>query len=483
MAASQTTRFGVFTWPLDSDEFTRTQMHTSHLNIEARGGGFYYGSSNPTPAAQYERSLFYNTSNQQLFFFNGTDSSGSWVSLNDFIDSSRNINIGNGTATTINKVAITAPATGATLTIANGKTATISNTLTFTGTDSSSVAFGTGGTVAYTANKLSAFAATTSTELRGVISDETGTGSLVFATSPTLTTPNIGAATAVSVNKLSITAPANSSTLTIADGKTLTANNTLTFSGTDASSIAFGTGGTVAYVANKLNVFAATTSSELASIISDETGTGSLVFATSPTLVTPTLGVATATSINKLAITAPSTSATLTIANGSTLATSGAFSITLTSTAATNVTLPTSGTLATIANTETFTNKSLSDSTSHIINVTDTSKRVRFDVSGVSAATTRVLTIPNISGTIITSADTGTVGNTMISAVDYTKVTGLQTWSDGRYYTETEINNAYVYQWGNRPTGAGGALANARQIYVQADAPTTAQDGDLWFDL
>lgn len=45
-----------------------------------------------------------------------------------------------------NKVTITAPATGATLTIADNKTLTVSNTLTFTGTDSSSVAFGAGGT-------------------------------------------------------------------------------------------------------------------------------------------------------------------------------------------------------------------------------------------------------------------------------------------------------------------------------------------------
>lgn len=53
------------------------------------------------------------------------------------------------TTGTINKVTITAPATGSTLTVADGKTLTASNTLTFTGTDSSSVAFGTGGTVAY----------------------------------------------------------------------------------------------------------------------------------------------------------------------------------------------------------------------------------------------------------------------------------------------------------------------------------------------
>ena len=129
-----------------------------------------------------------------------------------------------------------------------------------------------------------------SANLISAVTNETGTGSLVFATSPTLVTPTIGAATATSVNKVAITAPATGSTLTVADGKTLTASNTLTFTGTDASSVAFGTGGTVAYTANKLSEFAATTSSELLGVISDETGSGSLVFATSPTLVTPALG-------------------------------------------------------------------------------------------------------------------------------------------------------------------------------------------------
>lgn len=54
----------------------------------------------------------------------------------------------------INKVAFTQPATGSTLTIADGKTATINNTLTFSGTDSSSVAFGAGGTVLYNGGAL-----------------------------------------------------------------------------------------------------------------------------------------------------------------------------------------------------------------------------------------------------------------------------------------------------------------------------------------
>ena len=49
-------------------------------------------------------------------------------------------------------------------------------------------------------------------------------------------------------------------------------------------------GSAAATVSNKLSAFAATTSSELAGVISNETGSGALVFATSPTLVTPALG-------------------------------------------------------------------------------------------------------------------------------------------------------------------------------------------------
>lgn len=50
------------------------------------------------------------------------------------------------------------------------------------------------------------------------------------------------------------------------------------------------TGGGDALVANPLSQFAATTSAQLAGVLSDETGTGAAVFANSPTLVTPALG-------------------------------------------------------------------------------------------------------------------------------------------------------------------------------------------------
>lgn len=83
--------------------------------------------------------------------------------------------------------------------IAAGKTLNVSNTLTLSGTDASSVAFGAGGTVAYTGATLAQFAATTSAQLAGVVSDETGSGALVFGTSPTLTTPNLGTPSAVTL--------------------------------------------------------------------------------------------------------------------------------------------------------------------------------------------------------------------------------------------------------------------------------------------
>ena len=88
------------------------------------------------------------------------------------------------------------------------------------------------------------------------VAAQTGTGStFVMNTSPTLVTPVLGVATATSINGTSIPST-----------KTLVVTT------------------------DKLSALAATTSAELAGVISDETGSGALVFATSPTLVTPNLG-------------------------------------------------------------------------------------------------------------------------------------------------------------------------------------------------
>jgi hypothetical protein len=75
----------------------------------------------------------------------------------------------------------------------------------------------------------------------------------------------------------------------------------------------------IATTAGNISQFAATTSAQLAGVISDETGTGSLVFASTPTLVTPVIGAATGTSLSVTgAITVNSGSAVTAIVNGGT---------------------------------------------------------------------------------------------------------------------------------------------------------------------
>lgn len=87
------------------------------------------------------------------------------------------------------------------------------------------------------ANVATFLATPSSANLAAAVTGETGSGALVFATSPTLVTPVLGVATATSINKMAITAPATSSTLAVADGKTFTASNTITLSATDGVSM------------------------------------------------------------------------------------------------------------------------------------------------------------------------------------------------------------------------------------------------------
>ena len=68
--------------------------------------------------------------------------------------------------------------------------------------------------------------------------------------------------------------------------------------GSTSGGVALGGGGGDALTSNPLSQFASTTSSQLAGVISDEIGSGALVFNNSPNLITPTIGVASATSLS-----------------------------------------------------------------------------------------------------------------------------------------------------------------------------------------
>jgi hypothetical protein len=125
----------------------------------------------------------------------------------------RNLAI-DGTANIDSLVADTADIDGGTIdaTAIGGSTAA-AGAFTTLGSSSTTTLNGTtipaSKTLVVTTDKLSALAATTSAELAGVISDETGTGALVFANSPTLVTPALGTPASGVVTNLTGTASIN----------------------------------------------------------------------------------------------------------------------------------------------------------------------------------------------------------------------------------------------------------------------------------
>lgn len=285
------------------------------VNIDLGGNQLLNALAHPqsgSPTAYGKGQLWFDTTNNQLNVYNGT----TFVPLTTGGTSVTSLNGYTGGVTlygTASQVTVTNTGTGS-ITFSLPSTVSLTTACAtnfygaFNGTATNSTQlnnqnasyyapiaspnFTTGASVAGNriitiADKFTAAsAAVSSSELAGIISDETGTGLLVFNNAPTFTgTVNLGTS--------------------VASGSVTTAFNSASLGGQPFSYFApitnpnFTTGASVGgnkitTVADKFTAHtAAVSSSELAGVISDETGTGALVFNNSPSFVTPNIGVAT----------------------------------------------------------------------------------------------------------------------------------------------------------------------------------------------
>ena len=135
-----------------------------------------------------------------------------------------------------------------------------------------------------------------SSNLRAAVTDETGTGSLVFATSPVLVTPNLGTPSVL------VATNATGTAVGLTAGSAIT-NANLT--------------GAVTSVGNATSL-GSFTSAQLRTALTDETGAGSAVFATSPTITAPILNQINDTNNAQILGLSPTTSAVdyLVVKNG-----------------------------------------------------------------------------------------------------------------------------------------------------------------------
>ena len=118
----------------------------------------------------------------------------------------------------------------------------------------------------------------------------------------------------------------------------------------------------------------------------------------------------------------------------------------------------------TTSGTETLTNKTLTDSSTYFQDESDNSKKLQFQLSGISTATTRTLTIPNVNGTIVTTGDSGTVTSTMINRTNLDA--DLLDGQHGSYYSPLSYTQSSFDKSNTATNLAQGAYDTANTDYT-----------------
>lgn len=222
----------------------------------------------------------------------------------------------------------------------------------------------------------------------------------------------------------------------------------------------------------------ATGKSTVAPAVGDITGLGTGIAAAlaintgtagAPALFSGALGTATATSINKVAITAPATSATLTLVDGTTLTGPAA-----------------SGTAMTLGNAETVTGAKTFGSAGAVGKLKIAGTTSGSTILDATAAASGTLTLPAATDTLVGKATTDTLTNKTLDSAgtgNVLKVSGV-TVSAGQFPGTTTNDNATagnIGEYSSSSVVSGSAISLTTNTPVNlASLSLTAGDWDVW---
>lgn len=497
MTASQTTRFELWKWESSNDEFTRIQMTDSHEQLEEFAAKFMTGEGAPTTTTDATTKAFYWDTTNGLLYFRGTTSGGSahsWTQVSHSYDVATQItgnataSAGTGvalarashvhsvnTATAVDIGAVSSQGSGASLALANHVHAIPAGHITnaMIAADAAIASSKIAGSVGSSDKWNTARTITLSGDVTGSVSID-GSSNVTISTTVVneshlhdaqyqaldsdltalagLTTTGFIVRTATGAAATRLLSVSGSG-LTISNGTGVSGDTTITIASASANTAShlvlrdasgnFSAGTITASLSGNASTASQWQTARTITVSGDASGSVSIDGSAGATL--------------SLTVSNAAQAAKWTTARTITLSGDASGSLSIDGSSATNTLSATVATATALRTPRTFT------FTGDVATTNAGSTDVTANFDG-SAAPTFTLRVKNDSHT-----------------------------HDTRYYTETEIHAAKLYQYANNTSGTGTALPSEAgrttpRIFVQSTEPTytspaVAVTGDIWFQI